>query len=160
MIRQAQVNDATQIAQVHVQSWHETYQDMVRPDILANLDVTQKTVLWTQLLQDQHHHIWVYEHDQKILGFLDAYLPEQHAVAEIKAFYLLKVIQKQGIGRKLFENVYQMIDSHKYQRLILDVFEQNPSRYFYEKLGATVYQVEDASDYGAGLQIYHYQWEI
>lgn len=160
MIRQAHLYDAAQIAQVHVQSWHETYQDMVHPDILANLDVAEKTVLWTQLLQDKHHHIWVYEQDEKILGFLDGYLSKQSPVAEIRAFYLLKTIQKQGIGRQLFERFYQMIDLEKYQRLILDVFEQNPSRHFYEKLGATVYQVEDASDYGAELKLYHYQWEI
>ncbi|WP_173911503.1 GNAT family N-acetyltransferase [Acinetobacter sp. Marseille-Q1618] len=160
MIRLATQADITQIAAVHVQSWHETYQGLVKSEILAALNVAQKIQIWTQVFQDDNHCLLVYEKDQKILGFLDGYLPKQKRTVEIRAFYLLKSIQKQGIGRELFKRFYQCIDVEKYDALSLEVFDQNPSRYFYEKLGATLVQVEDAENYGDGLKICHYQWKI
>lgn len=160
MIRLATQADITQIAAVHVQSWRETYQGLAKSEILATLNVVQKIHIWTQVFQDDNHCLLVYEKDQKILGFLDGYLPKQKRTAEIRAFYLLKSIQKQGIGRELFKRFYQCIDVEKYDALTLEVFDQNPSRYFYEKLGATLVQVEDAENYGDGLKICHYQWKI
>lgn len=160
MIRLATQADIAQIAAVHVQSWHETYQGLVKSEILATLNVAQKIQIWTQVFQDDNHCLLIYEKDQKILGFLDGYLPKQKRTAEIRAFYLLKSIQKQGIGRELFKRFYQCIDVEKYDALSLEVFDQNPSRYFYEKLGATLVQVEDAENYGDGLKICHYQWKI
>ena len=120
----------------------------------------KKIQIWIQVFQDDNHCLLIYEKDQKILGFLDGYLPKQKRTAEIRAFYLLKSIQKQGIGRELFKRFYQYIDVEKYDALSLEVFDQNPSRYFYEKLGATLVQVEDAENYGDGLKICHYQWKI
>lgn len=120
----------------------------------------KKIQIWTQVFQDDNHCLLIYEKDQKILGFLDGYLPKQKRTAEIRAFYLLKSIQKQGIGRELFKRFYQYIDVEKYDALSLEVFDQNPSCYFYEKLGATLVQVEDAENYGDGLKNCHYQWKI
>ncbi|WP_252725669.1 hypothetical protein [Acinetobacter defluvii] len=77
MIRLATQADIAQIAAVHVQSWHETYQDLVKFEILAALNVAQKIQIWTQVFQDDNHCLLVYEKDQKILGFLDGYLPKQ-----------------------------------------------------------------------------------
>ena len=42
MIRLATQADIAQIAAVHVQSWHETYQGLVKSEILATLNVAQK----------------------------------------------------------------------------------------------------------------------
>lgn len=77
MIRLATQADITQIAAVHVQSWRETYQGLVKSEILAALNVAQKIQIWTQVFQDDNHCLLVYEKDQKILGFLDGYLPKQ-----------------------------------------------------------------------------------
>lgn len=156
----AKNNDAQQIAQVHVASWKETYTGIIHQEILDALDVEQKTMLWEQILSDSNHHVLVYIHNQKIMGFLDGYLNLENDIAEIRAFYLLKEIQKQGLGRELFQQFYQIALNHSYGSIRLEVFNKNSSRFFYEKLGAQCIGEEALPEFGEGIIELFYQWNL
>ena len=160
MIRIANQNDVQQIAQVHVQSWKETYIGIIRQHVIDELSVEQRIQLWQKLVIDQNHRIFVYEHEGQILGFLDGYLNPNNNIAEIKAFYFLKEIKGQGIGRAMFEQFYQLANSAHYQRLQLGVINQNPSRYFYEKMGGKMMGEDEIPEYGKGIFEVFYQWEL
>ena len=160
MIRLADSGDVQQIAEVHVQSWNETYTGMIRQEIIERENVEKRIQLWQQIFSHQDHHILVYEQNGQIVGFLSAYLNTSYNVAEIKAFYLLKKIQKQGIGREIFERFYQYAHAKHYQFIRLGVINKNPSRHFYEKLGGNVLGEEILADYGAGITEVSYQWDI
>ena len=64
-------------------------------------------------------------------------------MAEIRAFYLLQDIQKQGIGREMFQCFYDYVVQKRYQFIRLEVFNKNPSRFFYEKIGAELIGVNN-----------------
>ena len=160
MISIAVANDAQQIAEIHVQSWKETYTGIIKPEVLDNLSVPKRLELWQQIIPHLDHQLFVYEKDGKILGFLDGYLNPNSNIAEIRAFYLLKNIQGEGIGRAMFEKFHQLIHPQKHQILRLEVINKNPSRYFYEKMGGQAVGEEDASDLGVGITEVLYQWEI
>ena len=160
MIRIANQNDVQQIAQVHVQSWKETYIGIIRQYVIDELSVEQRIQLWQKLVIDQNHRIFVYEHEGQILGFLDGYLNPNNNIAEIKAFYFLKEIKGQGIGRTMFEKFHRFVGPQKHRILRLGVINKNPSRYFYEKMGGQAVEEKDASDLGEGITEVFYQWNI
>lgn len=160
MIRLATQDDVQQIAEVHVQSWKETYTGLIHQHILDDLRVEKRVQLWQILVGDENHRIFVYENAGKVLGFIDGLLHPNKNIAEIKAFYLMKQIQGQGIGRELFEKFYQLIQPEQHQFLQLDVIKQNPSRYFYEKMGGQVIGEEVIPEYGEGVSDIFYQWRI
>ncbi|WP_445116441.1 GNAT family N-acetyltransferase [Acinetobacter sp. WZC-1] len=160
MIGLAKSHDAVQIAKLHVQSWLESYEGMVRPEILLSLDVSQKQQLWAELCESPVHKIFVYEQDGEIQGFLDGYLPDTLPVAQVMAFYLLKRVQRKGVGMQLFHHFLREIRPERYHALQLEVFDLNSARYFYEKLGGEIIAEQDASDYGENLKTLHYQWRL
>ncbi len=106
-IRIATFKDALSIAEVHVQGWKETYIGMVKQEILDELNVLDKEQLWKEISRSPDHQLFIYTENGVVKGFLDGYLNPENNVAEILAFYLLKEVQKQGIGRELFQKFYQ-----------------------------------------------------
>jgi ribosomal protein S18 acetylase RimI-like enzyme len=50
-IRPAILADAPDIAQVHVQAWHETFRGVVPNEMLAALSVTYNTHMWHEILR-------------------------------------------------------------------------------------------------------------
>lgn len=160
MIRKAVENDAQHIAEIHVQSWKETYTGILNQAVLDALSVPKRLMLWQQIIPDPDHQLFVYEKNGRILGFLDGYLNPNSHIAEIRAFYLLKNIQGEGIGRAMFEQFHQLIHPQQHQILRLEVINKNPSRYFYEKMGGQAVEEKDASDLGEGITEVFYQWNI
>lgn len=160
MIRKAVANDAQQIAEIHVQSWKESYTGILNQDVLDALSIPKRLMLWEQLIPHPDHQLFVYEKDGRILGFLDGYLNPNHDIAEIRAFYLLKSVQDVGIGRAMFEKFYQLVHPQQHSILRLEVINKNPSRYFYEKMGGKAVGEQDASDLGDGITEVFYQWDM
>jgi len=135
-IRIASFNDALSIAEVHVQGWKETYTGIIKQEILDELKILDKELLWKEIAKSPDHKLFVYTENGAVKGFLDGYLNPENNIAEIMAFYLLKEVQKQGIGRELFQKFYQCALNQGYAFIRLEVFNKNPSRFFYEKMGA------------------------
>lgn len=159
-IRTANFGDAAKIAEIHVQCWKETYANILNQEILDQLDVQEKLILWQAITRSLDHQLLVYIEDQKIKGFLDGYLNPENNVAEIRAFYLLQEIQKQGIGREMFQYLYDYVVQKRYQFIRLEVFNKNPSRFFYEKIGAELIGEAELPEFGEGITELIYQWEI
>lgn len=49
MIRLAVIGDAQQIAEVHLQSWNETYTGMIKQEIIDRADIEKRVQLWQQI---------------------------------------------------------------------------------------------------------------
>lgn len=158
MIRLATFKDISQIVDIHIKTWYETYTGMIKQDILDELSIGSGEKLWKAVLEDQNHAVWVYEHDGKILGFADFYYSSKLKNGEIKAIYLLKSIQKQGIGRQLLKFGFERFRQQGYQVVDVDVLNKNSSRYFYEKLGAVLIARKSVEEDGVGLESLTYRW--
>lgn len=159
-IRIATFKDALSIAEVHVQGWKETYIGMVKQEILDELNVLDKEQLWKEISRSPDHQLFIYTENGVVKGFLDGYLNPENNVAEILAFYLLKEVQKQGIGRELFQKFYQCVLNQGYAFIRLEVFNKNPSRFFYEKMGAKLIAEAELPEFGFGITELLYQWEL
>ncbi|WP_212511915.1 GNAT family N-acetyltransferase [Acinetobacter seifertii] len=152
--------DALSIAEVHVQGWKETYAGMVKQEILDELNVLDKEQLWKEISRSPNHKLFIYTENGVVKGFLDGYLNPENNVTENFAFYLLKEVQKQGIGRELFQKFYQCALNQGYAFIRLEVFNKNPSRFFYEKMGAKLIGEAELPEFGFGITELLYQWEL
>lgn len=159
-IRIATFKDALSIAEVHVQCWKETYTGMLKQEILDELNVLDKEQLWKEITKSPDHKLLIYIENGIVKGFLDGYLNPANNIAEILAFYLLREVQKQCIGRELFQNFYQCALNQGYAFIHLEVFNKNPSRFFYEKMGAKIIGETELPEFGFEITELLYQWKL
>ena len=160
MIRLATQQDVLPIAQVHVQSWCESYQNIIKQEILDALCVEQRAALWRSVLEQENRRVFVYEENAQVLGFAAFNFPVDAPISELRALYLLKQIQGQGVGAKLVQLGLGLSREKSYQHTQCSVLNLNSSRYFYEKTGAYFVSEGDASDLGENLKDLCYQWDI
>ena len=160
MIRLATQQDVLPIAQVHVQSWCESYQNIIKQEILDALCVEQRAAVWRSVLEQENRRVFVYEENAQVLGFAAFNFPVDAPISELRALYLLKQIQGQGVGAKLVQLGLGLSREKSYQHMQCSVLNLNSSRYFYEKTGAYFVSEGDASDLGENLKDLCYQWDI
>lgn len=153
-IRRARLEDAHAIAEVHVASWRTTYKGIMSEEILANLSVDRRTLMWEHELNDTQTMTYVAEEEQdeqgeqgkqkRIVGFVsggpnrtDSDHPRETDVyhCELYAIYLLQEVQGHGLGRLLTRVLIEDLRQRGYRSMILWVAADNPARKFYEALG-------------------------
>jgi ribosomal protein S18 acetylase RimI-like enzyme len=144
IIRSPSPEDASDIARVHVDAWRETYNGILPTEVLEGLSYERREQHWHEVLSDPSSNTILYVLDrvgEGIKGFV-AVGPERDQVkgydGELYAIYLLKEVQGQGHGRRLFERGIEALRQKGFQSMVLWVLKDNPSRGFYEHLGGVV----------------------
>lgn len=94
-IRQATLEDAASIAQVHVQAWQESYQGILDQTILDTLSVEQRLVGRLKFFSESSKGQFVASLGEAIVGFCDvgplriSQINSEIATGEIYAIYVL-----------------------------------------------------------------------
>ncbi len=159
-IRAAGINDAVDIAHVHVESWRTTYSGIVSGAYLAGLDETLRAQLWSEWLRGEAL-VFVAEWDGRIVGFAHGGAnrePLESCDAELYSIYLLRDAQKRGIGAGLLRAMANALMERKFKSMAVWVLEQNRSRNFYEKTGAHMARSKVIEIGGAKLMEVAYVW--
>ena len=143
-MRSPSPEDAREIAKVHVDAWRETYNEILPREVLEGLSYERREQHWHQVLSDPLSDSILCVLDrlgEGIKGFV-AVGPEREQIqwydGEVYAIYLLKEVQGQGYGRRLFERGAEALRQKGLQSMALWVLKDNPSRGFYEHLGGAV----------------------
>ncbi|MED1205748.1 GNAT family N-acetyltransferase [Heyndrickxia acidicola] len=163
IIRKAVLADAAGIARVHVDSWKTTYQKIVPQDYLDSLKYETREEMWLNAIPNGG--IFVAEQESgRIVGFASGgkerskkYHPEYEG--ELYAIYLLKECQRQGLGKLLVKAVIEHLHQNHIKSMIVMVLEGNPSKNFYESLGAKKIDLEVVDIGGEKLNELVLAWE-
>lgn len=168
-IRRARVEDAHAIAEVHVASWRTTYKGIMSDEVLANLSVERRELMWDHELNDKQTITYVAENEQgHIVGFAsggpnrtDTDNPRETDSyhCELYAIYLLQEVQRHGLGRRLTYAVVEDLRKKGYQSMLLWVAADNPARKFYEALGGTYISTQQLELGGMILDEVSYGWD-
>ncbi|KIC68276.1 GNAT family N-acetyltransferase [Kocuria rhizophila] len=102
--------DAPRIAEVHVQSWRETYTGLVPERFFGDAARQARLRLWTGLLADPtvRERIRVAEVDGTIVGFAEHGRPVEPGPArerELRVLYVLREHHGSGAGQALLDAV-------------------------------------------------------
>lgn len=138
-IRKAVPSDAQGIAKVHVESWKSTYINIVPENFLNNLSYEKREDYWLSVIPNGGVYVAEDENNQ-IIGFASGGKERSGNYSnyngEIYAIYILKEYQGRGIGKLLLEPIINDLTTQGIFTMLVLVLEDNPSRHFYEKLGA------------------------
>jgi GNAT superfamily N-acetyltransferase len=136
-IRQAKIEDISNLARVHVRSWHETYTGLMPQSVLDGITVEAREAQWIRTLESPAMRVFVAELNGEVIGFTSLGARASENFAELFTLYVLKAHHGQGIGLKLWNAVLEFLEIQNIKKLVLWVLEHNPTRGFYEHLGGT-----------------------
>ncbi len=136
IVRSARLADAAGIAAVHVGAWRSAYAGLLPADYLANLSTVRHAA--------QHHAgisagrgVLVADAGDRIVGFCTVGRPRTAGLAdgEVETLYVQDDWRDQGLGRRLLQAGAVRLAETGCRSLFLWVLDENPSRWFYERLG-------------------------
>lgn len=166
LIRSATAADAAGIAHVHVESWRATYPGMLPDRYLVGLSTAAHERRWRGLLSGsappRGRRTYVAQGPGgRIMGFASCG-PQRTGLpgfsGEFYAVYLLDQAQGQGLGRRFLAAMAQHLLAGDTQSALVWVLRDNPSRYFYERLGGDLLAEQPISFAGARLTEVAYGW--
>lgn len=135
-VRPARREDATQIGAVHVAAWRSAYAGILPDWTLTALSPARHAAQYDHLVRRGHIlHVAVAE--ESVVGFVTASTrPRQpFAGSEIETLYVLDDYRDQGFGRALMRAAAESLAAAGAADTFLWVLSENPSRWFYERLG-------------------------
>lgn len=161
-VREAVFADAGGIAKVHVDSWRETYKDIIPDSFLEKLSYEQRETLWESNISGNTNSIFVAENKAgNIIGFTSIGKrpsnTEDH-VGDLTSIYLLKSYQGKRIGKQLLQKAILKSKELGYKKIFVEVLEENRSRYFYQHYGAKLQASKKITIGGAELELLIYEW--
>lgn len=142
VIRQAGMEDANSIAQLHADSWRIAYRGMFCDEFLDGDVFKDREEVWCQRFAEPKDNqvVFIAQENGKLRGFVCAFGGEDPRFGTfIDNLHVRQDKKRQGIGKRLMQEVAHW-SQRKYPGagLYLSVLEPNlPARRFYERLGAT-----------------------
>lgn len=140
-VRPVRIDDADKIAETHITSWQTAYRGMIPDSILDNLSIENRTKYWEEAIELQKSNMLVYEHNQRVVGFIN-FGPSRDKdvgkteIAEIYAIYLAPHAYRQGYGSKLLNTSLGLIRQQSFKKVSLWVLAQNTAaQKFYQAHG-------------------------
>lgn len=135
-IRKAVQKDFSDIAKVHVHSWHDTYLDLLPISYINEMtNLAKKIAMWEQILRQPEVEVWVAQDGDTIVGFIGYYSQNEHY--EITTLYILPTYQHQGMCSALMKASLQEVTAvNAAARFHLWVLDTNTNAInFYNKHG-------------------------
>ncbi len=140
-IRRAQVNDAPQLARVHVDAWQVAYHGVVPDSFLQGFTYQKREAAFRRALAVNREETYLAEDSANALGILtigacrDADL-DVNSTGEIWGIYIAPTYWRRGIGTRLVHEAARMLQARGYREVVLWVLEDNvEARRFYEAMG-------------------------
>jgi ribosomal protein S18 acetylase RimI-like enzyme len=148
-IRPATAADVAELARVHVACWHESYDGLVPPALLAAFTVERGRTVWARLIGEPaaYHAVSVYvaHCGDRLAGFgsccaqRSADLGVRGYAGEISSIYLLREFQRRGLGAAVMQTLADDLLGRSFAAVSLWVLRDNSrARRFYERCGGRV----------------------
>jgi GNAT superfamily N-acetyltransferase len=143
-IRRARLADASGIAAVHVATWRSAYADILPEEVLTGLSITRLSHYYEHSIRlglAMHVAASYGRRDEPpVLGFCSASrnrggVESGLGDGEIETLYVLDDYQNRGFGGQLLRSAARHLWQIGCRSVYVWVLRENPSRYFYERMG-------------------------
>jgi GNAT superfamily N-acetyltransferase len=146
--------DAAALAAVHVRSWRETYRGLLPDEFLGRMSVPfhERRFRHQLLFARPADFVLAAEGRDGIVGYCAGHASSLAGTAEISTLYLIRSVQKLGLGRELLKAGARVLEAGGSRSLRLWVLNGNrPARAFYEHLGGEVGAGRPVQGWGGGF---------
>ncbi|MGN1371952.1 MAG: aminotransferase class I/II-fold pyridoxal phosphate-dependent enzyme [Candidatus Coprovivens sp.] len=138
-IRLNRIEDQEEMAKIKVDSWQETYKNIIDQNYLKELNYQEQTEKYIASFNEYKNSVLVAEdiNSHKILGYACFSTDiNEYADSELVSIYLDKKYLKKGIGSSLFREVAKELKKYNKKTMITWCLKDNKTAIsFYEKLG-------------------------
>ena len=174
-VRRATQADVPGVAQVHVQSWQATYPGILPAAEIERHTLARRVAIWTRALSAPAAGtaMLVAVRENEVLGFAstgpfrvekpqaaEPCSDEGRADGELNALYLLPSVQRQGIGRCLFDAAAQNLRQAGFGAMRCWVLHGNPAVAFYEHVGGVLTASKSFAVAGATVVEHCYRFNL
>ncbi|MEM1311493.1 MAG: GNAT family N-acetyltransferase [Cyanobacteria bacterium P01_H01_bin.153] len=165
VLREANYDDISAIARVHVDAWTTTYRGVFPDAILNNLTYQKRENGWRKIFEgalgaDKFTYVSENQLGQ-IVGFANGGLEREGSSVyqgELCAIYILQAYQRQGRGRQLVQAVAHKLAQMNVHTMLVWVLEDNPACRFYEAIGGQEVSQKDIEMGGITFTEVAYGW--
>ena len=161
-IRPARPGDASGIARLDVETWRATYAGVLSTAYLVGLSERRREAGWRSVILREPLDVRVaVDATGAILGFgsCGPNRGDRGFTGEVFTLYVAPDWQNRGIGRRLLIALFRRLVAAGRRSAILWVLRDNPSRFFYERLGARQISRKPLAVGGAAVQAIAYGWQ-
>ena len=173
-IRKARPVDAVAIAAVHVAAWRNTYPGILPDAYLAKLSVTRQAAHYDQAIRGGTGVLVAIADGvdvpagsaPRIVGFTTAGRARRAEIGgqvlgegEIETLYVLDDWRDRGIGRRLLRAAAGFLAEAGCRSAFLWVLRDNPSRWFYQRLGGKAVAEASIRFAGQGVVQTAFVWD-
>lgn len=146
-VRHARPADASAIAKVHVETWRAAYAGLVPEQYLVRMTASGQAFTWRKVLARKRAEEAVFVAEAPPFG----QSAPHHVVAfgscgrqragdllyagEVYTLYVAQDWQGYGIGRQLLTAMFRWLHESGIPDCVIWVLANNPSRFFYERMG-------------------------
>lgn len=141
-VRQAKVEDAAGIAEVHVLTWQCAYKGQIPDTYLDSLSIEKRTETWREQIKSSEDGVYplVAETDGKVIGWCTVGVSRDEdadkSTGEVYGIYVHPNFIGKGAGSKLMEYGLNLLREDGYKRATLWVLTSNDkTRKWYEDKG-------------------------
>lgn len=174
-IRRARPEDATAIGTVHVASWRSAYAGVLPDSYLAHLSSLRQAACYEQAIIDRlnGHAVFVAcasgaeappghpGEGAAVIGFASGGRARRPGLGqgEVETLYLLDDYRDRGLGRRLMRAMAAHLAAVGCRSAMLWVLRDNPSRWFYGRLGGRPAAREVIRFAGQTIEQMAYVWD-
>ena len=161
-IRRAGITDAPAVAEIYVETWREAYPGMLPDTVLLGMSREHQRRAWRHSICDPAQSVLLAQTEGgDIVGFGSCGATRRPSVpfsGEIYTLYVRPEHQDRGIGRRLMAAAFAAMVEKGYSRSFLWVLRDNPSRYFYDRIGGQPVAQRRERLWGCSLDETCYGW--
>jgi ribosomal protein S18 acetylase RimI-like enzyme len=160
-IRSARPEDARGIAKLDVETWRATYAGVLSASYLVGLSTRRRELGWYNVILRHPRDVRVAVGDgDTILGFgsCGPNRSDRRYAGEVFTLYVAPDWQNQGIGRRLLIALFRRLVAAGRFSAIVWVLRDNPSRFFYERLGGRQVTHKTLGVAGSAVEAVAYGW--
>jgi len=160
-IRSANSADAGAIARLDVETWRAAYAGVLSESYLVGLSERRREAGWRSVILHEPRDVRVaVDAGGGILGFgsCGPSRGERDFAGEVFTLYVDPDLHNRGIGRRLLIALFRRLVAVGRNSAILWVLRDNPSRFFYERLGGRQVARKTLNVGGAAVEALAYGW--
>jgi ribosomal protein S18 acetylase RimI-like enzyme len=160
-IRPARLSDARGIARLDVETWRATYAGVLSASYLVGLSERRREAGWRGVILREPRDVRVaVDSTGAIRGFgsCGPNRGDRFFAGEVFTLYVATDWQNEGIGRRLLIALFRRLVAARRYSAILWVLRDNPSRFFYERLGARQVSRRSLAVGGMAVDAIAYGW--
>ncbi len=164
-IRRAVPGDAPEIARVQVTTWRDTYPSILPARYLVGMSLARITARWRAVLSSSDTTTGLFVAQAagaQIVGYGSCGPRRSNRLSqargEVYEVYVTPAAQGQGIGRALLAAMAEHFIANDLGPALVWVLKDNPSRWFYQRLGARLCAEEVLRFAGVPLVQLAYIW--